>query len=114
MALVMVGIAFGIIYMFESENSPIHPAFVLMIGAISFIMGSAFFNSRDANQLKSLVGGGAIGISSTFVIVSIAGGIKYVYDPSDGPNWEMLVSILAVCMVASTIILEFVLYRLRD
>ncbi len=114
MALVMLGIAFGIIYMFESEKSPIPLAFVLMIGAISFIMGSAFFNSRGAHQLKSLIGGGVIGISSTFVIVSIAGSIKYAYGTSDGPNWEMLVSMLAFCMVASMIILEFVLYKLRD
>ncbi|MDD3421299.1 MAG: hypothetical protein PHS47_03245 [Methanocellales archaeon] len=117
MALVMLGIAFGIIYMFEFDSSPIHPAFVLMIGAISFIMGSAFFNSRGAHQLKSLIGGGVIGTSSTFVIVSIVGGIRYayaIYGTSDGPSWEMLVSMLAVCMVASMIILEFVLYRLRD
>ncbi|MDD2666164.1 MAG: hypothetical protein PHQ37_04200 [Methanocellales archaeon] len=117
MALVMLGIAFGIIYMFESEKSPIHPAFVLMIGAISFIMGSAFFNSRGAHQLKSLIGGGVIGFSSTFVIVSIVGSIRYayaIYGTTGGPSWEMLVSMLAVCMVASMIILEFVLYRLRD
>lgn len=117
MAMVMLGIAFGIIYMFEFENSPIHPAFVLMIGAISFIMGSAFFNSRGAHQLKSLIGGGVIGISSTFVIVSIAGSIRYadaIYGTNDGPSWEMLVSMLAVCMIASMFILEFVLYRLRD
>ncbi|MDD2778393.1 MAG: hypothetical protein PHI16_05860, partial [Methanocellales archaeon] len=58
-----------------------------------------------------------IGTSSTFVIVSIVGGIRYayaIYGTSDGPSWEMLVSMLAVCMVASMIILEFVLYRLRD
>ena len=117
MALVMLGIAFGIIYMFEFGNSPIHPAFVLMIGAVSFIMGSAFFNSRGANKLNSLIGGGVIGISSTFVIVSKAGRIRYayaIYGINDGPSWEMLVSMLAVCMVASMILLEFVLYRLRD
>ncbi|NYT00117.1 MAG: heat-shock protein [Methanocellales archaeon] len=117
MATAMLGIAFGIIYMFEFGISPIHLSFVLMIGAISFIMGSAFFNSRGADQLKSLIGGGVIGISSTFVIVSIAGSLRYasaIYGTNDGPSWEMLVSMLAVCMVASMIILEFVLHRLRD
>ena len=117
MALVMLGIALGIIYMSKC-GSPIHPALMLMIGAISFIMGSAFFDSRGADQVKSLIGGGVIALSSTFVIVSIAGSIMYaIYGVNDSPfpyGWETLVSMLAVCMVASMIILEFVLYRLRS
>lgn len=117
MALVMLGIALGIIYMSKC-GSPIHPALMLMIGAISFIMGSAFFDSRGADQVKSLIGGGVIALSSTFVIVSIAGSVMYaIYGVNDSPfpySWETLVSMLAVCMVASMIILEFVLYRLRS
>ncbi|MDI6860288.1 MAG: hypothetical protein QMC85_07320 [Methanocellales archaeon] len=117
MALVMLGIALGIIYMSKC-GSPIHPALMLMIGAISFIMGSAFFDSRGADQVKSLIGGGVIALSSTFVIVSIAGSVMYaIYGVNDSPfpyGWETLVSMLAVCMVASMIILEFVLYRLRS
>lgn len=113
-ALVMLGIAFGVIYMVES-GSPIHPAIVLMIGAVSFIMGSAFFDSIGADQVKSLIGGGVIALSSTFVIVSIAGSIMYtIYGVNDSPfpGWETLVSMLAVCMVASTIILKFILNQL--
>ncbi|MDI6640658.1 MAG: hypothetical protein QMD78_07540, partial [Methanocellales archaeon] len=59
-----------------------------------------------------------IALSSTFVIISIAGSVMYaIYGVNDSPfpyGWETLVSMLAVCMVASMIILEFVLYRLRS
>ena len=114
-ALVMLGIAFGVIYM-DRYGSPIHPALVLMIGAVSFIIGSAFFDSRGADQVRSLIGGGVIALSSTFVIVSIAGSVMYaIYGVNDSPfpyGWETMVSALSVCMVASMIILKFILNQL--
>lgn len=109
-ALVMLGIAFGVIYM-ASYGSPIHPAIVLMIGAISFILGSAFFDTRGAGQALSLGGGGIIAVSSTFVITAIIGGIQYGLD-GRLPGWYTLISMLAVCMVASMIILKFILNQL--
>ncbi len=105
----MLGIVFGVIYIVEF-GSPIHPAIMLMIGAISFILGSAFFDTRGAGQALSLVGGGVIAVSSTFVITAVFGGILYGLDGRlQGWEWETLVSMLAVCMIASVIILKFIL-----
>ena len=127
MALVMLGIALGIIYISVARRSPIPLYLVLMIGAISFIMGSAFFDSRGADQVKSLIGGGVIALSSTFTITAMIGGVLYILHINDiikdnlgeslketYPGWGAMISMLAVCMVASMIILEFVLYRLRS
>ncbi len=109
-ALVMLGIAFGVIYM-AGSGSPIRPAIVLIIGATSFILGSAFFDTRGADQALSLGGGGVIAVSSTFVITAVIGGIRYGI-AGYLPGWETMVSALSVCMVASMIILKFILNQL--
>lgn len=110
MALVMLGIAFGVLYLFES-GLPIHPALVLMIGALSFIIGSVFFDAKRASQLRSLIGGGVIAVSSAFIITAIVGSIRYCIE-GKLPGWEVMVSSLAVCMIASTVIIEFMIHGL--
>ncbi|UZE92063.1 MAG: heat-shock protein [Methanosarcinales archaeon] len=110
MALVMLGIAFGVLYLFES-GLPIHPALVLMIGAFSFIIGSVFFDAKGASQLRSLIGGGVIAISSAFIITAIIGSIMYCIG-GKLPGWEIMVSSLAVCMVASAVIIQLMIHEL--
>jgi len=111
MALVMLGIAFGVLYLFES-GLPIHPALILMIGAFSFIIGSVFFDAKGASQLRSLIGGGVIAVSSAFIITAIVGSIMYFIEVESPPGWEAIISSLAVCMVASTVIMEFMIHGL--
>jgi len=110
MALVMLGIAFGVLYLFES-GLPIHPALVLMIGAFSFIIGSVFFDAKGASQLRSLIGGGVIAISSAFIITAIIGSIMYCIG-GKLPGWEIMASSLAVCMVASAVIIQLMIHEL--
>ncbi len=110
MALVMLGIAFGVLYLFES-GLPIHPALILMIGALSFIIGSVFFDAKGASQLRSLIGGAVLAVSSAFVITAIIGSIKYCIG-GKLPGWEIMVSSLAVCMVASAVIIQLMIHEL--
>jgi len=111
MALVMLGIAFGVLYLFES-GLPIHPALVLMIGAFSFIIGSVFFDAKGASQLRSLVGGAVLAVSSAFVITAIIGSIRYFIEVESPPGWEIMVSSLAICMVASAVIIQLMIHEL--
>jgi len=110
MALVILGIAFGVLYLFESKELLIPPALILMIGALSFIIGSVFLDTKGASQLRSLIGGGVIAISSAFIITAIVSGVKYCIEYK--PTWQITVSSLAVCMVASAVIIQLMIHEL--
>ncbi|MDK2892256.1 heat-shock protein [Methanohalophilus sp.] len=113
MAIFMIGMAMGIMQMVSTKVSPIPLALVLLIFAVIFIIGSVFFEKRGADQIGSLAGGAFISVIATFALLSFFGGISFAFtDAFLALGWENLVSALAVCMIASMLILKFLSYRL--
>jgi hypothetical protein len=108
----MIGMALGIMQMVSTKESPIPLALILLIFAILFIVGSVFFERRGADQMGSLVGGGFVSLVATFALLAFFGGIRFVFtDAFLNLGWEKLVSALAVCMIASMLIVKFLSYK---
>lgn len=104
MALIMMGAAYGIMYLF-SQGSPLPSYLILLIIAISFIVGSTYFDRRGADQMYSMIGGGVVSLAAAFLIISVVGGIRYIME-NGGPGAEQGVSGLAVCMIFSMILIK--------
>jgi len=112
MAVFMIGMAMGIMQMVSTKASPIPLALVLLIFAIIFIVGSVFFEKRGADQMGSLAGGGFVSMVATFALLAFFGGISFAFtDAFLALGWEKLVSALAVCMIASMLIIKFLSYQ---
>ncbi len=108
----MVGMAMGIMQMVSTKDSPIPLALILLIFAVIFIIGSVFFEKRGADQVGSLAGGGFVSVVATFGLMSFFGGISFAFtDAFLALGWEKLVSALAVCMIASMLIVKFLSYQ---
>nr|WP_209682479.1 heat-shock protein [Methanohalophilus levihalophilus] len=112
LAIFMIGMAMGIMQMASTKASPIPIAVILLIFAVIFIIGSVFFERRGADQIGSLAGGGFISMIATFALLSFFGGISFAFtDAFLSLGWEKLVSALAVCMIASMLIVKFLSYQ---
>jgi hypothetical protein len=114
MSLAMIAVALGIIYLFE-VGLPLPAPVIFLIFAVGFIFGTVFFNDRGAVHPWSLIGGAIASAGSTFIIMSIIGGILYVATGglSTIPLSTVIYS-LAACMIVSTITLNFATYKLQS
>ena len=113
MSITMIAVALGIIYLFET-GLPLPAPIILLIFAIGFALGTAFFNHRGAEHPWSLVGGAIASTGITFVVMSITGGILYAATGglSTIPLSTVLYS-LSLCMIVSIITLNFASYKLQ-
>lgn len=112
MAVFMIGMAMGIMQMVSTQVSPIPMALILLIFAVIFIISSVFFERRGADQMGSLAGGGFVSVVATFALISFFGGITFALTENFlSIGWEKLVSALAVCMIASMLIVKFLSYQ---
>ncbi|MCD4703572.1 MAG: heat-shock protein [Methanosarcinaceae archaeon] len=115
MAIFMIGIALGIMDMISTKISPLPVAVILLIFAILFIVGSVFFEKRGADEVGSLLGGGLVSFATTFSIISFFGGLIFALnDGTTTIGWEKLISALAICMIASMLIVRFLAYKMQD
>ncbi len=115
MALIMVGMALGILCFRDYPGVLLHPGVVLMV-AVLFIIGSVFFNSLDGNRVKSLVSGGVFSIMSTLLILCVGGGILFSWNGGAGssagmPNINTLTSSIAVCMIISMVMVNLLISK---
>ncbi len=110
MALLMLGLAFGLIYM-DKKGTPIPDQYLLLIFAITFIIGSVFFEKQKFNRITSLIYGGLFSASVTFVITAIVGGLIYITKTRDLPATSVMISALAVCMIISMVITNVLSYE---
>lgn len=72
MAVFMIGVALGIMFMMSNSISPMPLPLILLIFAVVFITGSVFFENRGADQVGSLVGGFIASVALTFASVSFS------------------------------------------
>ena len=115
MAVFMIGAAMGIVYMLDTGKPALPISVMLLIFAVVFITGSVFFEGRGADQFGSLVGGCITGFGATFASVSFVGGVVYAFNGGFKIlGFEQLVSALAVCMIASMLIMRFLSYKFQN
>ena len=112
MAFLMLGLAFGLMYI-KDKGIPIPGQFLLLILALSFIIGSVFYESRKVDRLVSLVYGGLFSASATFIITTLIGGVRHIPTviTSDQPSPSIIISSLAVCMIISMVLINLLTYE---
>ena len=112
LAFLMLCIAFGLMFIFGGE-APIEYPYLLLIFALSFIIGSVFFEKQMVNRLNSLFYGCLTSLIITFILTTLVGGIKFVLPEAgkDIPGTDVVISSLAVCMVISMVIVNLLAYE---
>jgi hypothetical protein len=113
MSLIMIAVALGIIYLFES-GLPMSAPLIFLIFAVLFIMCTTFLEGRGAVHPWSLIGGAISSLAITFIVTCIIGGILYAATGglSSIPIETVLYS-LSACMIVSMITLKFAYYKLQ-
>ncbi|MGP8319953.1 MAG: heat-shock protein [Methanosarcinaceae archaeon] len=115
MAVFMIGVAFGIINMASTGESPMPFALLLLIFAVVFITGSVFFEERGADHVGSLIGGCIAAFTLTFTLMAFFSGIIYSFNGGiDTLGWENIVSALAICMISSMVLIRILSHKLQN
>jgi len=115
MAIFMVGVAFGLMNMAKAGSMQVPMHIMLLIFAVIFIAGSVYFESRGADYMGSLVGGAIVSLTATFSATAFFTGIKYALEggiTAVGPG--QVVSALALCMIASMLLIRILQHRFKD
>ncbi|HJH31837.1 MAG TPA: heat-shock protein [Methanosarcinaceae archaeon] len=115
MAVFMIGVALGIINIVKTGTPPVPFALLLLIFAIVFIAGSVFFEERGADHVGSLIGGCIAAFTATFALMSFFSGIVYALNGGITTlGWENIISALAICMVASMVMIRILSHKLQN
>lgn len=110
-SLVILIVAFGLMFIYTS-GIPISIPLLLLLIAMSFIVGSAYFDKKGAHSIYSLIGGAIVSASATFIITTLIGGIIYIFTASK-PPLESIVSVIALLMITSLVVLRVISYQVR-
>lgn len=114
MALFMIGVAMGIMTMLSPQYRPLPFAVMLLIFAVIFIAASVFFENRGADHVGSLIGGGIAAFAVTFAVTAFFTGMSFAFQGGIKEiGWERIVSALAICMIASMLIIKGVQHKIR-
>jgi hypothetical protein len=115
MAIFMVGVAFGLMSMAREGSTPVPMAVMLLIFAVIFIAGSVFFESRGADYMGSLVGGAIISLVATFSATAFFSGVRFAIGGGITEiGFDQVVSALAVCMVASMLLIRVLQHKFSN
>ncbi len=116
MAFIMVSVAYGITYIFESGSIeyPVQPYYILFIFSIGFVISSVFFEKvRDAVYPYSLLGGAIASAILTFIITAAIGGMRYIsnngFKVIGSDTW---IYALSICIILSMILFNLAKHKL--
>lgn len=110
MSIAMMLMALGFKQLFSANaDLPISTAIILIVFAISFIASVVLMERAGSDQTSSLVGGAAIALCVTILVISLVSGVSYIGGHNDllnspGTDLNTLLTGFAVCLVASLII----------
>lgn len=105
MALLMMLMAFGFMYIFTVKYElPVSFAIVLMAFAISFIASSVLLNRIGAGSISSLIGGAAMASGLTILLVAAGCGIYYINASLTDVGADTLLAGFAACLIVSMVI----------
>ena len=104
----------GIMTMLSTKAIPLPFAVMLLIFAVMFIAASVFFEDRGADHAGSLIGGGIAAFAVTFAVTAFFTGLSFAFKGGmTDLGWEKMVSALAICMIASMLIIKAVKHKVH-
>ncbi len=109
-SLLILIVAFGLMYIYKS-GSPLSPTLLLLLIAVSFIVGSAYFDKKGAHTIYAMIGGAIVSAGATFIITALVAGIRYLFEGAAIPKLEEIISVVALLMITSMIALRVVSYK---
>ncbi len=102
LALMIMILAMGLIYLFN-YGTPLPNFMILILAAICFVLSASFFERYEVGSIMwSLL----VSLIVTSILTLISGGIVY-FGTMNRPGWEELVSGMAICMIVSTTLLNY-------
>ncbi|MDK2831474.1 MAG: hypothetical protein PWQ75_1226 [Methanolobus sp.] len=119
MAVFMIGVAFGLMSMTTNEDFSVSIPIMLLVFAVIFIAGSVYFESRGADYMGSLVGGAIISMVATFSATAFYSGVMFAIGVMGGDiettvGFDQVISALAICMVASMLLIRILQHKLSN
>lgn len=102
LALVIIVLAMGLIYIFR-YGTPLPTPVILIMAAISFVLSASFF---ERYEVGSIMWSMLVSLIITLILTLISGGIVYFGSPNH-VGWEELLSGLAICMIVATTLLNY-------
>ena len=102
LALVMMVIALGLIYLFRF-GPPLPPSVILVLAAVSFVLSASFF---ERYEVGSIMWSTLVSLIITFLMTLVSGGVIYFLSVN-GLGWEELLSSLAACTIISMALLNY-------
>lgn len=101
LSIVMMVLALGLIQLFQ--NGPaLRLSIILILAAIAFVLSASFF---ERYEVGSIMWSMLVSLIATLMLTLLSGGIVYLKSPAQ--SWEELLSGLAVCIIVSMILLNY-------
>lgn len=118
MALIMICVVFGVIYLLSPSGVNQIPApLILLVFAVVFIYGSVFFEKqRDVDKMYSMVGGVIVALVVTFILITLGNGLYYAFFDNGLTDigFDKLLSSVAIGMIASMIAYNYLTYKYQE
>jgi hypothetical protein len=114
MAFIMVSVAYGITYIFETNPYPVPLHYIIFIFAIGFVIFSVFLEKeRGAIYPWSLMGGAIVSAIFSLIVTAAVGGMRYISENGFTVlNTDTWFYSLSICIILSMIILNLAKHRL--
>jgi len=109
LAVMMMLIAFGLIYL-SHYGSPLSGPIILVMAAIFFVLSSSFFERYEVGSIKLSM---TVSILIALLLILTSGGIIYSVSMKR-QSWEELLSGLAICLIVAMALLNFLKQSLRE
>jgi hypothetical protein len=110
MSIVMMLMALGFMQLLSGgADLPVSTAIVLIVFAVSFIAAVVLMERAGSDQTSSIVGGAAIALCVTILVIALVSGVAYIGGHGDlmnspGTDLNTLLTGFAICLVASLVI----------
>ncbi len=118
MAIIMICVVFGVIYLLSPSGVNQIPApLILLVFAVVFIYGSVFFEKqRDVDKMYSMVGGVIVALVVTFILITLGNGLYYAFFDNGLTDigFDKLLSSVAIGMIASMIAYNYLTYKYQE
>lgn len=102
LAVIMMVLALGLIHLF-TRGTPLSTPLVLIVAAVSFVLSASFF---ERYEVGSIMWATMVSLIITLILTLIAGGVIYSLSAKN-PGWEEMASGLAICMIISMTLLNY-------